>query len=163
MSPIDLERLLADCSPDRRSFLRTLVLGTAYAAPIVASFSLDGLVADAAAQAELCTSNLFSNVADLVITKTATPEPVVAGTELVYTLTVHNCGPLAAENVSFTDQLPSGATFVSAAQDSTTPTPTFALTTPAVGDEGGVVSGAALAPLPSGTSVRFEIVVQVNP
>lgn len=161
MSPVDLDRLLSQFAPDRRAFLKTLVLGTAYAAPVLASFSLDGLGSGAAqAQASnLCASNLVSNTADLVITKTASPEPVIAGTALTYTLTVYNCGPATAQSVSFQDPLPSGATFVSANQSSG---PAFVLTTPAVGTEGGTVSGTAPS-LGVGASAVFEIVVQVNP
>lgn len=160
MSPIDLDRLLARFAPDRRSFLKTLALGTAYATPLVASFSMDGLGVDAAAaQASNLCSNLVSNTADLVITKTASPEPVTAGTDLTYTLTVYNCGPATANSVQFADFLPAGATFVSATHVSG---PLFTLTTPPVGTEGGLVEGSAATMAPGATSV-FSIVVKVKP
>lgn len=160
MSPIDLDRLLARFVPDRRSFLKTLVLGTAYATPIVASFSMDGLGVDAAAaQASNLCSNMVSNTADLVITKTASPEPVTAGTDLTYTLTVYNCGPATADSVSFVDFLPGGATFVSATQVSG---PSFMLITPPVGAEGGEVRGTATT-MAQGAEAVFSIVVKVNP
>lgn len=160
MSPIDLDRLLARFAPDRRSFLKTLVLGTAYATPLVASFSMDGLGVDAAAaQASNLCSNLVSNTADLVITKTASPEPVTAGTDLTYTVTVYNCGPEAADSVRFVDQLPVGATFVSATQVSG---PAFMLTTPPLGTEGGLVEGTAPS-MAMGAEAVFSIVVKVNP
>ena len=53
--------------------------------------------------------------ADLSLTKTDAPDPVLVGQELTYTLTVANAGPHAATGVVLTDSLPSGATFVSAA------------------------------------------------
>ncbi|SDE61004.1 isopeptide-forming domain-containing fimbrial protein [Auraticoccus monumenti] len=53
--------------------------------------------------------------ADVFLTKTATPNPVVAGTELTYTLTVGNNGPSRATGVSITDVLPDGTTFQGAA------------------------------------------------
>jgi hypothetical protein len=47
--------LLANVDEAKRSFLRKLVIGTAYAAPAVASFSLAGL---SAADAQSYVSNL---------------------------------------------------------------------------------------------------------
>jgi uncharacterized repeat protein (TIGR01451 family) len=52
--------------------------------------------------------------ADLVMTLTAAPDPVTAGTNLVYTGTVTNNGPTAANNVSFSLPLPANTSFVSA-------------------------------------------------
>ncbi|MEO1086331.1 MAG: hypothetical protein AAFY88_19010, partial [Acidobacteriota bacterium] len=43
MSPEELESHLTSCDPDRRDFLKSLILGTAYAAPIVTSFGMGGL------------------------------------------------------------------------------------------------------------------------
>ncbi|MGL5066529.1 MAG: DUF7507 domain-containing protein [Sarcina sp.] len=43
------------------------------------------------------------NTADLNITKTATPEPVNAGEQIVYTLLIGNAGPNTAKNVNLTD------------------------------------------------------------
>jgi uncharacterized repeat protein (TIGR01451 family) len=45
---------------------------------------------------------------DIEISKTATPDPVVAGTALTYTLTITNHGPANATGVILTDSLPSG-------------------------------------------------------
>ena len=52
--------------------------------------------------------------ADLSITKTDDADPVVAGTDLTYTLVVTNDGPSDATNVVVTDPLPAGTSFVSA-------------------------------------------------
>ena len=49
---------------------------------------------------------LVDNVADLVVTKTGPPDPVVAGTQIMYTVTVMNNGPSTALNVVATDTLP---------------------------------------------------------
>jgi uncharacterized repeat protein (TIGR01451 family) len=51
--------------------------------------------------------------ADLSITKSDSPDPVVAGQTLTYTVTVNNAGPSDAVNVVVTDTLPAGVTFVS--------------------------------------------------
>ena len=51
--------------------------------------------------------------ADLAVTKIDTPDPVTAGTNLTYTITVSNAGPDPAAAASFSDTLPAGTTFVS--------------------------------------------------
>ena len=50
--------------------------------------------------------------ADLAITKTDSPDPVNAGDQLFYTLSVKNNGPNDVPNASITDTLPSQVTFV---------------------------------------------------
>jgi uncharacterized repeat protein (TIGR01451 family) len=54
-----------------------------------------------------------SGASDLAITKTDTPDPVVAGTDLTYDLQVTNGGPSTAVNVLVEDMLPAGVTIVS--------------------------------------------------
>src|SRR5207249_10464130 len=53
--------------------------------------------------------------ADLGFTKSDSPDPVVAGTDLTYTLTVHNYGPSASTGFTVSDTLPAGLTFKLAA------------------------------------------------
>lgn len=53
-------------------------------------------------------------IADLALTKSDSPDPVTAGNNLTYTLSVTNNGPNAAANVVVTDTLPAGVSFVSA-------------------------------------------------
>ena len=52
--------------------------------------------------------------ANLAIVKGDAPDPVVAGSNLTYTLTVTNGGPDAAAAVQVSDTLPAGVSFVSA-------------------------------------------------
>ncbi|HXU31496.1 MAG TPA: ExeM/NucH family extracellular endonuclease, partial [Thermoanaerobaculia bacterium] len=52
-------------------------------------------------------------IADLAITKTDSPDPVIAGNNLTYMITVTNNGPDPATSASWSDTLPAGTTFVS--------------------------------------------------
>ncbi|MBN1318256.1 MAG: DUF11 domain-containing protein, partial [Anaerolineales bacterium] len=51
-------------------------------------------------------------LADLIVTKLASPNPVVAGETLLYTIQVRNDGPSDAANVLVTDTLPAGVTLI---------------------------------------------------
>ena len=51
--------------------------------------------------------------ADLSVTKTDSPDPVTAGKNVTYTVTVNNNGPNTATSVIVTDNLPAETTFVS--------------------------------------------------
>ncbi|WP_253839849.1 isopeptide-forming domain-containing fimbrial protein [Actinokineospora globicatena] len=55
-------------------------------------------------------ATVVGRVSDLSITKTAVPQPVVAGGPLNYNLTVANHGPSVADSVVVTDTLPVGLT-----------------------------------------------------
>jgi uncharacterized repeat protein (TIGR01451 family) len=92
--------------------------------------------------------------ADLSVAKVGTPDPVLAGTNLTYTITVTNAGPSAASTVSLSDTLPAGTTFVSLASPGG-----WSCTTPAVG-AGGPVS-CSIASLGVGNAV-FTLVVNVD-
>ncbi len=59
-------------------------------------------------------STTVDPVADLSLTKTDSPDPVLSGQRLTYTLLAHNAGPAGAPSVSLSDALPGGVTFVSA-------------------------------------------------
>ena len=50
----------------------------------------------------------------LSMTKTVSPDPVVAGENVTWTLVVANAGPSNAQNVVISDELPANVTFVSA-------------------------------------------------
>lgn len=68
---------------------------------------------------------------DLTGTKTDSPDPVIAGTNLTYTITATTNGPSAAFNLMISDQLPTGTVFVSAVAS-----PGATLITPAVNANG---------------------------
>ena len=54
-----------------------------------------------------------NKLADLSITKTDSPDPVIAGNDLTYTIVVTNNGPNQATAATVTDTIPTGTTFVS--------------------------------------------------
>ncbi len=90
--------------------------------------------------------------ADLVVTKSAAPNPVLAGSNLSYSITVANNGPAAALNVNLTDNLPVGTTFVSQTQTSG---PAFTL-----GNTGNTITNT-IASLGIGQSATFMVIVQI--
>ena len=94
--------------------------------------------------------------ADLAVGKTA-PAGAFAGQDIPFTLSVGNAGPSPAGNVVLSDTLPTGARFVSLAQNSG---PVFGCATPAVGS-GGVVT-CTLAQLAAGGAATFTLVVDTD-
>jgi uncharacterized repeat protein (TIGR01451 family) len=94
-----------------------------------------------------------SATAGLAITKTDSPDPVMAGAELVYTLQVSNGGPSTAVDVVVVDTLPAGTTLVSAVDGNGATI--CALSGP------GVVS-CDVGDLDPGQSVTIFITVKVN-
>lgn len=84
---------------------------------------------------------------DLSVTKTDSPDPVIAGSTLTYTLEVSNNGPSAATGVIMTDDLPPGVTLVSA---------------PGCSQAGGTVT-CDLGHLASGAGRPVTLVVNVAP
>ena len=85
--------------------------------------------------------------ADLSITKIDSQDPVVAGTDFVYTVEVTNNGPSDAASVVVTDTLPGGVTFVS--------------TTGCAEDPGGVPT-CSLGDLANGEMASFTIAVTAD-
>jgi len=59
-------------------------------------------------------NSTVSNSADLRLTKIDTPDPVIGGGNVTYTLTATNDGPNDAGNLVLTDSLPGSSSFVSA-------------------------------------------------
>jgi uncharacterized repeat protein (TIGR01451 family) len=97
-----------------------------------------------------------SSGADLSVAKTDSPDPVSAGANLTYTLTVGNAGPRDAQSVSLTDAIPAGSTFVSF-----TAPAGWTATTPAVGATGTVTATRPTLSSASGPQT-FSLVVKVS-
>ena len=57
---------------------------------------------------------IASTTADVTVSQTAAPDPVITGAPLNYTLTITNNGPGTASDVAITDILPTGSTFLAA-------------------------------------------------
>lgn len=79
----------------------------------------------------ICDTVNLDFMADLSGTKTATPDPVIAGNLLTYVITANNAGPSAALNEMISDPLPVGTVFISAVAS-----PGATLMAPAVGANG---------------------------
>ena len=93
-----------------------------------------------------------TRLADLVLVKADDPDPVLAGTTLLYTLTVTNRGPSPAQSVRVTDTLPVGVAFLDGSA-------TCAETGPGTGV---VVCAAVANPLPVDSSATFTVRVAVS-
>lgn len=93
--------------------------------------------------------------ADLQIVKTDSPDPVVPGTTLTYTLVVRNNGPSVAANVVVRDPLPTGTAF------SSITAPGLSCTAPGAGASGDVV--CSVASLAVGATTTVTLTVQVAP
>ncbi len=66
------------------------------------------------AEAQTTVESVADSSADLSMVKTDSPDPVVVGQPLTYTLTISNAGPDDTGSVIATDTLPAGVTFQSA-------------------------------------------------
>jgi uncharacterized repeat protein (TIGR01451 family) len=96
-----------------------------------------------------------SSQADLAITKVGTPNPVLAGNNITYTIVVTNNGPGTASTVTMTDTLPANTTVVSITPPST---PTgWACPAAALG-----VQTCTNLSLASGTTSTFTLVLKVT-
>ncbi len=93
--------------------------------------------------------------ADLAVTMSDSPDPVIAGNNLTYTIGVTNNGPDPASLATFTDPLPAGATFVSIDAPSG-----WTCTTPDVGSNGTVSCTNPALAVGSGS---FTLVARVDP
>src|SRR5437016_4670582 len=93
---------------------------------------------------------LAGNTTDVSITKTA-PASALAGNNITYTITVADFGSSPGANVSWTDVLPAGTSFVSVTQN----------TGPAFACSGTSTVTCSAATLASGSSAQFSLVVKI--
>ncbi len=132
-------------------------------ATITAAGAFDNSASASGAQSDPNTANNTDNTgnggtaaasADVSITKTDSPDPVNAGSNLTYTITVTNAGPSSASTVTLVDTLPPGTTFVSLASPGG-----WSCTMPAVGGTGAINCSIASLGV---TSAVFTLVVNVD-
>ncbi len=95
--------------------------------------------------------------ADLQVTKTDSPDPVTAGTDLTYTIDLLNAGPSDGRTVTVTDAVPPNTTFVSA---SVTTGSGWGIVAPPVGGSGNVVFSKGTVAF--NETATFSIVVHVS-
>jgi len=119
-----------------------------------ATVATSGTDASAANNTATASTGVVSQ-ADVSVTKSDSPDPADAGSNITYTIVVSNAGPSNAQNVSLTDLLPASTTFVSL-----TPLAGWTISTPAVGGTGTIT--ATNASLASGAPATFVLVVNVN-
>jgi len=94
--------------------------------------------------------------ADLAVTKTDSPDPVIAGNNITYTITVTNNGPSDAQSVSLSDTVPTNTTFVSNSGATG-----WTCTDPSAGGTGTI--SCTRATFANGASSIFTVVVKVDP
>ncbi len=94
-------------------------------------------------------------VADLSVTKSASPDTATPDTDLTYTIQVTNIGPDSADNATLADHIPAGTTFVSLNAPSG-----WTCTTPNAGDTGTV--NCTDASLAVNDEQTFTLVVHVD-
>ena len=93
-----------------------------------------------------------AQTADLLISKSGT-ESATAGEPIVYSIYVFDSGPADAQNVTVTDALPAGTTFVSLSASTTQ----FTCSTPAVGAGGTMQCTASVLANQADTSFTLSV------
>jgi uncharacterized repeat protein (TIGR01451 family) len=88
-------------------------------------------------------------IGDIAISKTATPDPVVAGELVTYGITVDNLGPGVATNVIVTDTLPTGVNYVADTDD-------------CVEGPVGTLTCTSADPIPPDESWSFNVLTRVD-
>jgi uncharacterized repeat protein (TIGR01451 family) len=95
-------------------FATTNAQGTAQFCYTGANAGDDTITASVGRLSDTATATFTSKSADVALTKSDSPDPVVVGQTLTYSLTATNNGPDNATGVAITDTLPDSVTFVSA-------------------------------------------------
>jgi uncharacterized repeat protein (TIGR01451 family) len=123
-------------APGNAVFTLTVAVGTGVASGTVIANTATASTTTTDANASNNDGVAATTVAtsgDLSVSKIDTPDPVIAGNALQYTITVNNGGPSAATSVTVTDALPAGTTFTSLSAAAG-----WTCTTPAVGTNGSI-------------------------
>jgi uncharacterized repeat protein (TIGR01451 family) len=138
-------------------FLPAGTTGTFVVTVTAANINSDGVPGNADALDQDFALVIYNAVeaADLAVTKSDSPDPVVTGSNLTYTINLTNGGPSVAATALLTDAIPAGTTF----QSLTFPAG-WACLTPPVGGTGAV--NCSKASVAAGESAAFSLVVNVS-
>jgi uncharacterized repeat protein (TIGR01451 family) len=107
-------------------------------------------------------SGAYCAGADLGVTNSGTPNPVVAGGTITYTQTVTNAGPQDAINAVATEPIPANATFQSLAVSGAAASG-WSCSTPGVNGTGVITCTNPDVPSGAAGNATFTVVVNVNP
>ena len=100
---------------DANSKTSTLTLSTALSTPVNNhAFNINAQAGSTSHSVPAMLNVVSPTSVDLSLTKTASPNPGQVGVSLTYRIIATNNGPATATNVTITDTLPAGVTFVSA-------------------------------------------------
>ncbi|HKP81219.1 MAG TPA: PQQ-dependent sugar dehydrogenase [Pyrinomonadaceae bacterium] len=100
---------------DANSRTSTLTLSTSLSTPVNNhAFNINAQSGSTSHSVPAMLNVVSPTSADLSLTKTASPNPGQVGISLTYRIIATNNGPATATNVTITDTLPAGVTFVSA-------------------------------------------------
>jgi len=135
-------------------FTLTVLVGNTVSITNTVSASTDSFDTNNANNSSSVTTTVTQS-ADLAVTKSDTPDPTLAGSNITYTITLTNNGPSDSVSVTLTDAVPANATFVSF-----TAPAGWSATTPAAGASGTVT--ATRSSFIAGASSTFTLVVNVN-
>ncbi|HYR75689.1 MAG TPA: Calx-beta domain-containing protein [Pyrinomonadaceae bacterium] len=112
---------------------------------------------DSSNNTDITADTLTQTRADLEVTKTDSPDPVIAGNNITYTVNFTNHGPSDAQNVTVTDSVPANTTFVSSAVTVGTG---WTTANPTVGGTGDVVFSKTS--VIAAETATFTVVVKVD-
>ncbi|MGA7616386.1 MAG: DUF11 domain-containing protein [Thermoanaerobaculia bacterium] len=126
--------------------------------PIVNTVTVTSSTADPTTPNTATTTATSTSQADLSVTKIGSPDPVIAGNDVTWSIQVTNAGPSDAAAVSLADTIPPNTTFVSLNQTSGS---AFSCTSPPVGSTGTVT--CTVANLPLSASASFDLVTRIDP
>ncbi|HLQ23889.1 MAG TPA: S8 family serine peptidase [Gemmatimonadales bacterium] len=138
-------------------FLPAGTTGTFVVTVTAANINSDGVPGDADPLDQDFALVIYNAVeaADLAVTKSDLPDPVVTGSNLTYAINVTNSGPSVAATALLTDAIPAGTTF----QSLTSPAG-WVCVTPPVGGTGTV--NCTKASVAAGESAAFGLVVKAG-
>ena len=141
-------------------FASTTYLAPLLGSPVLAAGQPVGIATDITGAPRSLTNptigayeNAFA--ADMTVTMTGAPDPVAAGANETYTITVTNAGPGNAVNPVLVDAIPTNTGFVSISAPAG-----WACTAPAVGGTG--IAQCTTASLAPGAPAVFTLVVRVD-